>query len=200
MNVNIRALKALEIESLILEISSLRINIFQEFPYIYDGSIDYEVKYLARYVKSPSARVFLAENEVGHVVGMSTCLRLEDEMDEIKKPFLERKFDVSKIFYFGESLLLPKYRGLGLGHRFFDEREKHALNYPETKMTSFCAVNRPINHPLRSIDYKPLDEFWMKRGYQKQNNLICELEWKDIDQSQETKKTLTFWTKSWRNQ
>lgn len=200
MSFNVRAILAPEIEQRILEISAIRINIFKDFPYIYDGSIEYEVKYLTRYVNSASARIFLVENQNGQVVGMSTCLKLEDEMGEIKKPFIQSGFDISKIFYFGESLLLSEYRGFGLGHRFFDEREKHALSYPEIQMTSFCAVQRSENHSLRPLNYKPLDEFWLKRGYQKQNNLFCELEWKDVDQPLETKKNLTFWTKLWRQQ
>jgi hypothetical protein len=47
-----------------------------------------------------------------------------DETDDVQAPFIQNGFDLNEIFYFGESILKPEYRGLGLGHLFFDEREK----------------------------------------------------------------------------
>jgi hypothetical protein len=34
--------------------------------------------------------------------------------------------DVGRVFYFGESMLLPRCRGRGIGHAFFGHREAHA--------------------------------------------------------------------------
>lgn len=47
----------------ILEIAALRINVFKDFPYIYDGSVDYEVKYLDLYFKAPNRTFILAFDE-----------------------------------------------------------------------------------------------------------------------------------------
>lgn len=45
---------------------------------------------------------------------MSTALPLKDEDDAFVRPFIEQGFDVDSVCYFGESILLPEYRGQGL--------------------------------------------------------------------------------------
>lgn len=197
MSVKVRGLSKIEAEQRLDEIANLRIIVFREFPYIYDGSIKYEVQYLGRYLRSENAVFFGAFNADDKLVGVSTCLPLAEEMIDIQTPFLLHKIPIQKVFYFGESLLLQKYRGQGLGKSFFDLREKYALSFPEVEITTFCAVERPDHHPLRPQGYRSLKEFWNARGYNKNKDLTCELEWLDIDQAQDTFKKLTFWTKSW---
>lgn len=129
------------------------------------------------------------------MVGATTCIPLIDETPEVKEPFINAGIDLESMFYFGESILLPDYRGLGLGHRFFDEREAHARSIETCKITCFCSVVRPENHPLKPIDYQPLDEFWMKRGYKKEPSLKSKFEWLDIGENQPTQKEMIYWTK-----
>jgi GNAT superfamily N-acetyltransferase len=89
---------------------------------------------------------------------------------------------------------LNTYRGSGIGHRFFDLREKHARALGCSKV-AFCAVQRPVDHPLRPTDYRPLDIFWKKRGYRTVSNAIAYFSWKDIDVAHETPKPLQFWAR-----
>ena len=93
-----------------------------------------------------------------------------------------------------ESVLLNTYRGSGIGHRFFDLREKHARALGSSKV-AFCAVQRPVDHPLRPTEYRPLDAFWEKRGYRPISNAIAHFSWKDIDVAHETSKPLQFWAR-----
>lgn len=197
MSVEVRPLTKFEAESRISDIAGLRIKIFRGFPYIYDGSVEYEVKYLGRYLKVENAKFIGAFSEQNELVGVATCLPLNEEDDFVKSPFIKAGFKPEEVFYFGESVLLPEYRGKGLGHKFFDEREKAAREFG-SKFTSFCAVNRPASHPLKPNDYRPLDEFWKSRGYEKQNQLISKFEWKDLDQSAETEKEMVYWMRSWK--
>ncbi|WP_409478547.1 GNAT family N-acetyltransferase [Pseudobdellovibrio sp. HCB154] len=183
----------------LLEIAALRIKVFKDFPYIYDGSVEYEVKYLDRYFKAPNGTFILAidENNGNKIVGVATALPLTEEDDFVKKPFLDLGKKIDEFFYFGESILLPEYRGQGLGHAFFDEREKVALSFSQIKFTTFCAVERPVDHPLKPANYQPLDEFWQKRGYQRHSQLTSKFEWLDIGESHETEKNMKYWIKSW---
>ena len=57
---------------------------------------------------------------------MPTGLPLAHEPASLTQPFVDHGFDVAKVFYFGESVLLPDYRGHGIGVGFFREREAHA--------------------------------------------------------------------------
>ncbi len=97
-------------------------------------------------------------------------------------------FDIASIFYCGELVLDPAYRGHGLGHRFFDLREAHARALGGFHSITFCAVVRPPDHPLRPAEYRPLDAFWRKRGYAPVDGLIASFSWKDIDQAGATNK------------
>lgn len=177
----------------IADIARLRIAVFREFPYLYDGSVEYEERYLAHYVRTPRSVVVLALDD-DQIVGASTGLPLEDDSGPFAQPFVEDGHDVSEIFYCAESILLPPYRGSGLYRTFFDGREAHAREHG-FDVSAFCGVNRPVDHPLRPADYTPLDEVWQHFGYQKVPGLKATLPWRDIDQSADTEKSLTFWLK-----
>lgn len=182
------------IASVFDDLAQLRIAVFKAFPYLYEGSIDYEKEYLKVYAESENAFLF-AVYDGNKMVGATTCIPLTDETPEVQEPFINAGIELESVFYFGESILLPEYRGLGLGHRFFDERETHARSFDTCKITSFCSVVREENHPLKPSDYQPLDKFWIKRGYQKEPLLKSNFEWLDIGESQPTQKEMIYWTK-----
>ncbi|MCB1099424.1 MAG: GNAT family N-acetyltransferase [Verrucomicrobiae bacterium] len=175
-------------------IGLLRIAVFCEFPYLYDGDLDYEREYLKVYAESKDSLIVLLHAN-GQLVGATTCIPMVDESEEFQKPFLDAGIDIATILYFGESIILPAFRGAGAGHEFFARREQHAHRVGAKWMT-FCAVDRPANHPLRPSDYRPLDEFWTRMGFAKNENLECTLQWKDIDEDEASFKKLTYWTKA----
>ncbi len=174
-------------------LGALRIAVFREYPYLYDGSLDYEREYLQCYVKCDRSMVALVIDD-DQVVGATTCMPMVEEGPEFQEAFLKQGYDLSTICYFGESILLPQCRGRGLGKDFFVRREAHARKIG-TSLTTFCAVDRPSDHPLRPAGYRPLDDFWKATGYTKHPELQASFTWKGIDEATESSKTLTFWTK-----
>lgn len=172
-------------------LAGLRIAVFRDFPYLYDGDFDHERGYLQTYVDAPAA-VVIAAIDGDKVVGAATALPLTDETDEVKAPFLARGIDLGRVFYFGESILLPDYRGRGIGHGFFDGREAQARRYGSS-LAAFCAVQRPADHPRRPADYRPLDDFWRKRGYRPEPGMTTTFTWLDLDESSPTPKPMQFW-------
>jgi len=176
------------------ELARLRIEIFRDFPYLYDGNLDYEKKYLQTYIDNPESVIVLAFDG-DKVVGASTAIPMKYETDELKKPFIEHRYDLDQVFYCSESVLNRDYRGLGVGVRFFEEREAHAEALGGFKHITFCCVERPVDHPRRPADYVPLDKFWNKRGYFKHPELKTRYVWKDLDDNEETPKPMTFWLK-----
>jgi GNAT superfamily N-acetyltransferase len=129
------------------------------------------------------------------VVGASTAIPMEHETDEIKATFLAHGYDPTRLFYFGESVLLKPYRGRGIGMRFFEEREGRARELGRFDYTCFCAVERPADHPPH---YVPLDAFWKRRGYAKHPELCTTLSWRDLDEATESPKPMVFWMKELR--
>ena len=182
-----------EIVEVMEPLAKLRITVFRDYPYLYDGDIAYEKEYLQTYIQATEAFLF-AVFDGTQMVGATTCIPLSAETSEVQKPFIEAGLALKSICYFGESILLTAYRGHGLGVRFFKEREAHARQIGSS-VTCFCAVKRPDNHPLRPMDYLDLAEFWMHRGYSKSDTLKSTFEWKDIDEPTASPKLMEYWLK-----
>ncbi len=175
------------------DLASLRCSVFREYPYLYNGNQEVEAAYLANYSKSDDVLLVLAKAGE-RVVGVSTCMAMSHADAAFKKPFLSHHIPMDELCYFGESVLLPDFRGQGIGHRFFDLREKWSAERG-FKTNYFCAVVRQGNHPLKPTDYQTLDVFWKKRGYRKMEHLIAELEWREIHdlEGSESIHHLVFW-------
>ena len=191
---DIRLLRGAEIEPHIDDLARLRIQVFREFPYLYDGNLDYEAEYLTTYVRSADSLCVLVRDE-GRVVGASTALPLADETEEFQQPFIAAGWNPARIFYCAESVVLPAWRGRGLGVRFFVEREVHARKLGGFDWCAFCAVQRPVDHPRRPADYQPLDAFWARRGYRHNPELHTYYHWRDLDEAEESAKPMSFWLK-----
>jgi GNAT superfamily N-acetyltransferase len=180
------------------EVARLRIEVFREWPYLYAGTEENEQKYLRSYQTQAALLVLALDGE--KVVGASTALPLAEHADASKLESSKLPMAVDDVFYLGESVLSPAYRGMGLGHRFFDAREERAraLGF---SWTMFCAVERvgtgaaAVQHPACPKNYRPLHDFWRKRGYERRPELVTEFSWPDIGEASETSKPMVFWVK-----
>lgn len=175
-------------------LAALRMGIFREFPYLYEGSLEYEKDYLKTYIQCPEALAILLLDE-GELIGVSTGLPMAAETEEFKQPLIAAGMDVETVFYGGESLILAEHRGRGAYRQFIEQREAYAWQLGLTTL-AFCSVNRPTNHPLRPAGYVPLNTIWQSFGYREQPQLQAHYWWRDIDQSTDTEHTLTYWTKT----
>lgn len=176
------------------DIARLRMTVFRDWPYLYDGDEEYERRFLQIYLDSPRSFA-LTVLDGDDVVGVTTAMPLTDEAREIRQPFIDNGFDIARVFYFAESVLLRPYRGRGLYRRFFREREQHARSYGEYLHATFCAVQRPCDHPSRPADHQPLDPIWRHFGFEPRPELVARFPWRDVGASQETTKPLQFWLK-----
>ena len=133
---------------LLPHLARLRVTVFRAWPYLYDGSEAYEAQYLRTYVKAPGAGIAVARDR-DEAVGASTCLPMEEASEAVRAPFEAAGLDPADFFYFGESVLLDLYRGRGIGVRFFQLREARAAALGRARFVTFCAVDRPPDHPGR---------------------------------------------------
>jgi GNAT superfamily N-acetyltransferase len=191
--VRIELLTGAAIGPVLDDLARLRIKVFREFPYLYDGDLDYETWYLGRFAAAPDALVvgaFVDER----LIGAATAVPLVQEHGHFQAPFRAHGIDPATVFYLAESVLLPAWRGRGIGHAFFDAREAagRRLGFGTA---AFCAVVRPADHPLRPGGYRPLDAFWRKRGYLPVEGLTTHFPWKDLGEAAETAKPMQFWSK-----
>ena len=175
------------------DLARLRVEVFRAWPYLYEGSAENEAEYLRTYRDSSRAAVIVAR-QGARIVGASTCLPLADETDAVQAPFRAGGLNISEFFYFGESVLLPGLRGQGVGVRFFEAREAHARS-SSARFACFCSVVRQPDHPARPPAWEPLDRFWTRRGFARRPDLVCQIAWRDLGDTEETAKDMVFWVK-----
>jgi GNAT superfamily N-acetyltransferase len=182
-----------DITKVVEDLARLRIAVFREYPYLYDGTLDYERRYLAGYAQCPESVVVVAR-DAGKVVGASTAMPLTAHGEGLVPTFAAAGIAPDGVYYFGESVLDAAYRGRGLGHVFFDHREATArdLGYA---IAAFCAVARQPDHPRRPAGYVPHDAFWSRRGYTRRPELHASFSWCDLDESRASPKDMVFWLK-----
>lgn len=195
MTVIVRPLTGAEIGAALGDLAQLRITVFAAYPYLYDGDAAYEAEYLAEYAAAADA-VLVAAFDGARIVGAATAAPVIHQKAEFREPFAARGLDVDRLFYFGESVLLPEYRGHGVGHAFFDHREAQAKACGASA-ACFAAVIRPEDHPARPEGYVPHDAFWTKRGYAVVPGLVTELAWKEHGEADESLKAMQYWLRTW---
>lgn len=180
-----------DLPAMLAEVARLRIEVFRAWPYLYEGDLAYETAYMRPYLESADA-IVVGAWDGDRLVGAATGAPMEDHAADFAAPFAARGTDLSTVFYCAESVLLPAYRGQGVGGRFFDEREVRARALGRD-FSAFCAVIRPPDHPARPADYRPLDGFWRARGYAPLDGVVAHYDWRDIGDAAETTKPMQFW-------
>ncbi|MBD5778321.1 GNAT family N-acetyltransferase [Pelagicoccus sp. NFK12] len=192
--ISVKTVSGSEVGPYVPDLALLRMEVFREYPYLYEGSLDYESEYLLSYAESQRS-VFALAFDGDKVVGVSTGLPLADADGEFAEPFLKSGYAIEQVFYFGESVLRRGYRGLGIGSRFMKERERHARALGGFDYCAFCAVRRAEDDPRRPPDYADLSAFWKKYGFVEQPDLEASFSWKEIGESEESSKPMRFWLK-----
>jgi GNAT superfamily N-acetyltransferase len=191
VSITVTALTGLEILVALNALSDLRIRVFAEWPYLYEGDAHYEADYLREFAVAPDA-VLVAASDGARIVGAATASPMHAQSDEVRAPFEQRGIATDGLFYFGESVLLSEYRGQGIGHAFFDLREAQARACGAAS-ACFAAVMREEGHPARPSDYLPLDGFWRRRGYAPIAGFVSHFEWRDHGEAEETPKPMQYW-------
>ena len=182
------------IPPLLPALSRLRITVFREWPYLYDGDARQEEAYLGSFLRGPDAAIVVARDAAGEPVGCATCIPATQADASVRKALERGGIDPARTCYFGESVLLPAHRGQGIGLGFFAAREAHARGLG-LATAAFAAVVRNMNDPRKPADYLPLDAFWQKRGYAPRRDLSLIMDWREVGDDRETPHSLSFWVK-----
>jgi len=189
----VETLRGPALEAVLEDVARARLAAFSEYPYLHEGNMDLDMKYLSAYVSNKDAVIVVAR-EGDFIVGASTGMPIEAHDGGLSEPFVQGGIDVSQVFYLAESVLMPDFRGRGIGHQFFDHREAHARDLGR-KYATFCSVERAEDDPMRPENYAPLDPFWKKRGYQKMDGAIADFDWQDVGATKPSTKQLQFWSR-----
>ena len=193
MSLRIETLTGPALDAALEDLACLRIAVFREWPYLYDGDLENEARYLRSYRDAPRAAL-VAARDGERIVGAATGMPLEDHADAAQ---LRGDLGVphEAVFYCAESVLLPEFRGRGVGHAFFDRREEHARALGRAH-SAFLSVIRPDDHPAWPEGYRPLDGFWRGRGYAPVPDVEGRFEWTDVGRAEPSAHRLRLWMKA----
>lgn len=194
MTVSVAPVTGSGLAQVIPALARLRITVFRDFPYLYDGDAAYEADYLADFAAAEGAVIVVARDSE-QIVGAATAAPLAAQDAAWQEPLAAAGFDIARTFYFGESVLLDSYRGQGIGHAFFDHREAQARSHGASH-AAFCSVIRAEDHPARPTAYRPLDAFWRGRGYAPLAGITASFNWKTVVNVTEEPHQLQYWTRT----
>jgi len=180
---------------LLPDVARLCTIVFREWPHLYEGDGRYDPDHL-RALAASSRSVLIMAYDGDMPVGASTGLPQADATGNVQAPFLARGWSLAPFFYFAESVLLPCYRGRGVGATFFAMREAHAHLVAGCNFACFCTIQRLDDHPSRLADAKSLDAFWHRNGYVPMPDLRCTMTWREIGQTADSDLSLSFWIKA----
>lgn len=172
---------------------------FAPFPFLYLGSLEAERAWFDTYLRSDHSFILLLEDQ-NNIVGACTGITGKDEDENYRRPFLQRGLDPDKIFFYGESMILPAYRSLGYGQLFYEERESYALRLSGIDTLAACILRRSDDHPLAPTDFakrrQSYEGIWSSRGFNPVPGLTAAASWCDQGSDVTTTKTYQIWLKS----
>ncbi|MBN1115241.1 MAG: hypothetical protein JXA66_07865 [Oligoflexia bacterium] len=187
-----------QINNVIDEIAALRIHEFAKFPYLYDGTLEYEREYLQLYSGNPDAIFITLRNEKNSLVGMLTACpfaAMVDFLGDARAKYLADNKKPKDYFYYGEIIILPDYRK-ELNLNLAAEVDRHALK-SGYKKANMMTVVRQDDHKLKPDNYKSLDPLFSRLGFKK-TGITTEVAYNTFisgTDSRESTNTMVFWEK-----
>jgi GNAT superfamily N-acetyltransferase len=175
------------------DLATLRLEIFPEFPYLYQGRREDELAYLGSYAEAPDACVILARDGLA-VIGAATGMPLVHEDVQMRDAFERTTFPLNEVYYVGELLFRPAYRNCGLGLKLLDQLESHIRSLGRYRRLTCATVERPDNHPLRPRDYTPITRFLVRTGFVRLSGVTTSFMWRETD-GVKRDHPMQFWSK-----
>jgi len=175
------------------DLATLRLDIFPEYPYLYQGKKKDELTYLATYAEAPDACVILAYDGLT-VIGAATGMPFIHEDAQMIDAFAGTTFPLNEVYYVGELLFRPAYRNCGLGQKLLDRLESHIRSLSRYRRLTCATVERPDDHPLRPRDYIPITRFLARTGFARISGVTTSFMWRDTD-GVKRDHSMQFWIK-----
>ncbi len=162
------------------DLATLRLSIFEEYPYLYRGERAHELAYLRSYAEKAEACVIVVR-EGEQVVGAATGMPLIHEDAPLRVAVAETGMALEQIYYVGELLFLPAWRNRGLGLKLLAQMEGHIRALGRYRSLACATVERPDDHPSRPQTYTPITRFLSRTGFVRLSGSVAHFAWQEID-------------------
>lgn len=182
----------------IAELAALRIRGFRDFPYLYEGSLDYERHYLEGYLAEPRATLIrvLDGDKLAAAATSTPLASSADIVAEAPELFAAAGHAPKDFYYYAEILVEKAYRGRGIAQLVYAERERLAQSWGYEHLC-LAVVERDEHHPLRPADYQSPERIWRRDGFVK-TDITFTYSWPTIHADghvAEVDNPMRFWTK-----
>ncbi|HLC06649.1 MAG TPA: GNAT family N-acetyltransferase [Candidatus Babeliales bacterium] len=196
---SIKVLTQDELKTLLPFVAQLRVNIFRNYPYLYDGNIAEEMDNLEKYAQHNNSALAIAyynENPVGFLCGSDLIHYSVHFENSVADLFKGVDLNIENYYYCADIIILPEHRGKYLAPQLFDAIE----NYAQQKGYTACCfiTEHHENHPLKPRDHKSLVPLWNSLNYKK-SALITYASWQthQVDGTIKLEQhPLIFWLKN----
>lgn len=175
------------------DLATLRLEIFPEYPYLYQGRREDELAYLNSYAEAPDACVILACDGLA-VIGAATGMPLIHEDAQMRDAFAGTIFPLDEVYYVGELLFRPAYRNCGLCRKLLDQMENRIRSLGCYRHLTCATVERPDDHLLRPRDYIPITRFLTRTAFVRLSGVTTSFKWREID-GVKRDHPMQFWSK-----
>lgn len=163
------------------DVAEFRVKHFRNYPYLYDGNLDYEKNYLAGLANDKKSLLIKAYDSNNHLIAVSTSVPLVTGSDILKsatESFATAGYDPGSIYYYGEIIIEPQYRGFGISAIIYKMQDDYAkLN--KFKFIALATVIRSDNDLRKPANHQPSDPIWNRFGFTK-TNIIFDYDWPTI--------------------
>lgn len=196
-NCRIEVFKGAEIIPYVKKVTDLSLAIYREYPYLYEGTEEEYMPFIEHYAKSElgmACILFDDEKPVGVAIGMP----MDTMRKKYQEPLLSKypEANINSFFYLGEFLILKEYRGKGFGKQIYVELEQSIKKEKLFKTICFCKIDEFELHPLKPDNYKSLDEFWRKLGFEQVEDLSTSVAWRNINELEDSPHKMVYWIKT----
>lgn len=175
------------------DLATLRLDIFREYPYLYEGRREDELNYLGTYAEAPDACVILAYDGSA-VIGATTGMPFIHEDAQLRDAFAGTALPLDEVYYVGELLFRPAYRNSGLGRKLLDRLGIHIRSLGRYRTLTCATVERPTDHPLRPRDYIHITRFLARTGFARLSGVTTHFIWRETD-GVKRDHPMQFWSK-----
>lgn len=174
-----------EIESYIDDMVRLRLAVFRESPYFYEGTEACEKEYLSQYLNSKNS-LFVVAKSGTKVIGIISGLPLR-ELESSAKIFSKNNVPVDSVYYLGEMVIDAPYRKFGAELSLYQTFEDHVRSLGCYDQIAECVV--------MDAETDPSDYSFEKMGAVKQPHLVDCFFWEEIGKEGSVPHFMQYWIK-----
>lgn len=164
------------------QMADMRITYFREFPYLYEGSKEYELHYLNQYKQKAVDAYLVQAFDQDKLVGILTGCAFKSDIEVIRdgaQLFAQKELWVDNYYYIGEAIIIPEYQGRKILPQLIFKLGKTIRKLNKYQSLCFLTVIRKDDDSRKPVDYHSSDQLWLKLGCQK-TDITCSFEWPTI--------------------